>query len=60
MVVSIDVAVGDAVAEGQKVVTLEAMKMNTIVSAAAAGTVKAILVAAGDGVEEGQALIEIA
>jgi len=60
VVVSIDVAVGDAVEEGQKVVTLEAMKMNTIVSATAAGTVKAILVAAGDGVEEGQALVEIA
>ena len=60
VVVSIDVAVGDTVEEGQKVVTLEAMKMNTIVSAASAGTVKAILVGAGDGVEEGQALIEIA
>jgi biotin carboxyl carrier protein len=60
VVVSVDVAVGDAVAEGQKVVTLEAMKMNTIVSASAAGTVKAIHVAAGDGVEEGQALLEIA
>jgi biotin carboxyl carrier protein len=60
VVVSIDVAVGDAVTEGQKVVTLEAMKMNTIVSAAAAGTVKAILVSAGDGVEEGQGLVELA
>ncbi len=60
VVVSVDVAVGDSIAEGQKVVTLEAMKMNTIVSAAAAGTVKAILVSAGDGVEEGQALVEIA
>lgn len=60
VVVSIDVAVGDTVEAGQKVVTLEAMKMNTIVSATAAGTVKAILVSAGDGVEEGQALIEIA
>ncbi|MFU8848595.1 MAG: biotin/lipoyl-containing protein [Opitutales bacterium] len=60
VVVSVDVAVGDAVAEGQKVATLEAMKMNTIVSASAAGTVKAILVSAGDGVEEGQAILEIA
>ena len=59
VVVSIDVNVGDAVTEGQKVVTLEAMKMNTIVAAPAAGTVKAILVAAGDGVEEGQALVEV-
>lgn len=60
VVVSVDVAVGDAVEAGQKVATLEAMKMNTIVSAVSAGTVKAILVAAGDGVEEGQALVEIA
>lgn len=60
VVVSIDVAVGDAVAAGQKVVTLEAMKMNTIVSALSAGTVKAILVKAGDGVEEGQPLVDIA
>lgn len=60
VVVSIDVASGDAVEEGQKLITLEAMKMNTIVAAPAAGTVKAIHVKAGDGVEEGQALIEVA
>ena len=59
IVVSVDVAVGDTIEEGQKVVTLEAMKMNTIVSASAAGTVKAINVAAGDAVEEGQALVSI-
>ncbi len=59
VVVSIDVNVGDAVEEGQKLITLEAMKMNTIVAAPAAGTVKAVLVSAGDGVEEGQALIEV-
>jgi len=60
VVVSVDVAVGDAVAAGQKVATLEAMKMNTIVFASVAGTVKAILVSAGDGVEEGQGIVEIA
>lgn len=59
VVVSIDVNVGDAVTEGQKLVTLEAMKMNTIVVAPAAGTVKAILAKPGDGVEEGQALVEV-
>lgn len=60
VVVSIDVNVGDAVTVGQQVVTLEAMKMNTIVTAPTAGTVKAILVKPGDGVEEGQALLELA
>ncbi|TVP81426.1 MAG: biotin/lipoyl-binding protein [Puniceicoccaceae bacterium] len=60
VVVSIDVNIGDAVAEGQQVVTLEAMKMNTIVSASSSGTVKAVHVKPGDGVEEGQALIEFA
>jgi biotin carboxyl carrier protein len=60
VVVSIDVNVGDTIEEGQKVVTLEAMKMNTIVAAPAAGTVKSILVKPGDGVEEGQALVEVA
>ncbi len=58
-VVSVDVAVGAQVQAGQKVVTLEAMKMNTVVNAHAAGTVKAILVSAGDSVEEGQPLLTI-
>lgn len=60
VVVSIDVAVGDTVTEGQKIFTLEAMKMNTLVSSPKAGTVSAINVAVGDSVEEGQSLIIIA
>jgi biotin carboxyl carrier protein len=58
-VVSIDVSVGQAVTAGQQIATLEAMKMNTVVSATAAGSVKAIKVSAGDSVEEGQALLTI-
>lgn len=58
-VVSIDVALGASVSAGDKVLTLEAMKMNTVVSAPSGGTVKAIHVAAGDSVEEGQALLTI-
>lgn len=58
-VVSIDVAAGQQIQAGQKVVTLEAMKMNTVVSAHAAGTVKAIHVTPGDAVEEGQPLLSI-
>ncbi|MDQ8194095.1 biotin/lipoyl-binding protein [Coraliomargarita sp. SDUM461004] len=60
VVVSIDVNIGDMVEEGQKLVTLEAMKMNTIVAAPAAGKVTAIHAKAGDGVEEGQALVDVA
>ena len=59
VVVSIDVGLGDTVEEGQQLLTLEAMKMNTIVSASSAGTVKAIHVAAGDAVEEGQPMLSI-
>ena len=58
-VVSVDVKVGDAVKEGQNVVTLEAMKMNTYVTAPASGTVTAIRVNPGDAVEEGQALVSL-
>ena len=60
MVVSIDVAIGDVVEAGQTVITLEAMKMNTIVSAPSAGTVSAIHVSASDAVEEGQAMVTLA
>lgn len=59
-VVSIDVKVGQAVAEGAQVATVEAMKMNTYIYAPRAGTVSAILVNAGDGVEEGAPLLRVA
>ncbi|MGF1449662.1 MAG: biotin/lipoyl-containing protein [Opitutales bacterium] len=58
-VVSVDVTVGAAVTEGQQLLTLEAMKMNTFVNAPAAGTVAEVLVAAGDSVEEGKPLIRL-
>lgn len=56
VVISIDVKPGQAVKSGEKLITLEAMKMNTFVTAPADGTVKEIHVAAGDSVEEGQLL----
>lgn len=59
-VVSIDVQAGQEVTEGQQLLTLEAMKMNTYVNAPKAGKVAEILAAPGDAVEEGQALIQIA
>ena len=58
-VVSIDAKVGTVVKTGQNVLTLEAMKMNTMVSAHADGTVAEVHVNAGDSVEEGQLLMTI-
>jgi len=58
-VVDVHVNVGQEVTEGEKVITLEAMKMNTVVSAPASGSIKAVHVAAGDAVEEGQPLLGI-
>jgi len=58
-VVSIDCQVGQKVAAGAQLVTVEAMKMNTFVYSAADGTVSSIEVNPGDAVEEGQALVII-
>ncbi len=58
-VVSIDCKVGDTINSGTKVITLEAMKMNTEVIAYVNGTVKSISVNAGDSVEEGQLLVTL-
>ena len=43
---------------GQVVVVVEAMKMNTSITAPLAGRVKTIPVAVGDNVREGQMLVE--
>jgi biotin carboxyl carrier protein len=58
-VVSVQVKVGDTVKEGQQVMTLEAMKMNTLVHATTNGTVKSINIVVGAAVEEGQSLMSI-
>jgi biotin carboxyl carrier protein len=57
--VSIDVKLGDTVAEGAQVATIEAMKMNTYMYAPKAGKVTATLVTPGDGVEEGTVVLRI-
>lgn len=59
-VVSIDVRVGDTVAEGAQLVTLEAMKMNTYVFAPRAGKITAVHAAGGEAVEEGAPLLSLA
>ena len=57
--VSIDVKLGDTVAEGAQVATIEAMKMNTYIYAPKAGKVTATLITPGDGVEEGTVVLRI-
>ena len=56
-VVAVVVAAGEAVAEGQKLITMEAMKMETTLYAERAGTVAEVLVRPGTQVEGGDLLI---
>jgi len=58
-VLEITVAVGDAIAEDDEIMVVEAMKMENQIFSTEGGTVKAILVKEGDQVAEGQALIEV-
>lgn len=59
-VVRVDVAVGSTVTQGQTVLTLEAMKMNTAVTAPRSGQVSSIAVTPGQSVAEGHVLMTIA
>lgn len=56
VLVSLAVAEGDAVAAGQRIAVLEAMKMEFEVKAEHSGIVRALAVAPGEAVGEGQAL----
>jgi len=58
-IVAVDVLPGAEVGEADRLLTIEAMKMNTHVYAPKAGTVGAVLVAPGDAVEEGQELLRL-
>ena len=55
----IEVAVGEAVSEGQTLVILESMKMEMPVESPAAGKVTSIAVAEGASVEEGAVLLDL-
>lgn len=57
-VIEIKCKAGDDVTQGQELVVMEAMKMNTSIASPGAGRVKAVLVAAGDSVRENQQLVE--
>jgi 3-methylcrotonyl-CoA carboxylase alpha subunit len=56
-VVQVMVAPGDTVTKGQALLVLEAMKMETTISAPADGVVKEVCFSAGDQVDDGAALI---
>jgi pyruvate carboxylase len=56
-VVSVTVATGDQVAEGQKLLTMEAMKMETTLYAERAGKIAEVVTQAGKQVEGGDLLL---
>jgi biotin carboxyl carrier protein len=58
-VMSVAVAPGDSVAEGDTVVLLESMKMEIPVLTEHAGRVSAVKVAPGDVVQEGDVLVSL-
>lgn len=58
-VTAINVQPGQAVKEGDHLLTLEAMKMNTFITAPRNGTVKDVKVEIGAVVDEGQALLTL-
>ncbi len=59
LVIEVAVEVGQTVAKGDKVLILEAMKMENVIKAAGDGIVKAIHTTKGQPVEKGQLLIEM-
>jgi biotin carboxyl carrier protein len=58
LIVRIHVAVGDAVAVGQPLIAIEAMKMENELRATAAGVVRAVHAVSGAAVEKGAVLVE--
>ncbi|GAN06361.1 pyruvate carboxylase [Mucor ambiguus] len=59
MVVEINVKEGDIVTPGQQLFVMSAMKMETVIHAPAAGTVKAIYVAPNDLIDGGAMVVEL-
>jgi methylmalonyl-CoA carboxyltransferase 1.3S subunit len=58
-VVRVPVQEGQEIAVGEVLVVLEAMKMETEITATSAGTVTAVLVGVGDAVTGGQVLVQV-
>jgi biotin carboxyl carrier protein len=59
MVTALNVTVGSRVAAGEKIATLEAMKMQTTLYAHADGVVDQMLAEVGDAVESGDLLVKL-
>lgn len=59
-IVEVSVAPGDVVEAGQKLLVLEAMKMQQTITAGISGTVMSVSVKAGDQVTDGQNMVTIA
>ncbi len=60
LIVKVHVRPGDTVAQGQGVISMEAMKMENELRTSTAGTVKAVLVQPGQAVEKGAVLVQLA
>jgi 3-methylcrotonyl-CoA carboxylase alpha subunit len=58
-IIAVDVAAGDAVTKGQKLVTLEAMKMEHSLTAPFDGTVAELNAETGGQVSEGTVLVRL-
>lgn len=59
LVLEVSVEVGQTVTKGDKVLILEAMKMENVIKAAGDGVVKAIYVTKGQAVDKGLLMIEM-
>ncbi len=57
LIVGLNVAEGQAISQGDSVLTLEAMKMENVIKSPIDGTVSAIHVKTGDSVDKNQVLI---
>jgi len=59
LVLEINVTAGDEVVEGQKLLILEAMKMENSILIPANAKIKKVVVSAGQAVDKGQVLVEL-
>ena len=59
LVIQVDVEPGQKVEENDKILILEAMKMENVLRIPQAAMIKKILVKSGDAVEKGQVLVEL-